>query len=102
ILERRRIHFPAALPHIVTQQISDAIVRATGNAAPLQRGVMKLGTFSRPLLALVLISALSLVGGVASGDDQGSSDVVAEVGGHKITRSQLDQHQSDNMTRARS
>ncbi len=65
---------------------------------------MKLGTFSKPWFALVLLSAfsLSLIGGIASADDQGSSEVVAVVGGHKITKAQLEQHQSDNMTRARS
>jgi len=62
---------------------------------------MKLGTFSKLLPALAFISALSLAGGIASADES-PSDVVAEVGGHKITRSQLEQHQSDNMARARS
>ena len=62
---------------------------------------MKLGTFSKLLPALVFVSALSLAGGVVSAD-QSPSDVVAEVGGHKITQSQLDEHQSDNMNRARS
>ena len=62
---------------------------------------MKLGTFSKLLPALAFVSALSLAGGIASAD-QSSSDVVAEVGGHKITQSQLDEHQSDNMNRARS
>ena len=62
---------------------------------------MKFGTFPKLLPALVLVSALSMAGGVASADDS-SSDVVAEVGGHKITRAQLEQSQSDNMARARS
>lgn len=63
--------------------------------------MITLGTFSRLLPAVVLISALALAGGVASADDQSPSDVVAEVGGHKITKAELDQHSSDNMTRAR-
>ncbi len=66
--------------------------------------MITLGTFSSRLLpALVLISALSLAGAVASADDQGQapSDTVAVVGTHKITKGQLDQHESDNMTRAR-
>ena len=62
---------------------------------------MTLGTLSRFLPALLLVSALSLAGAVASADE-GPSDVVAVVGGHNITRSQLDEHQSDNMNRARS
>ncbi len=62
---------------------------------------MKLGTFSKLLPALVFVSAVSLAGGVVSADES-PSDVVAEVGGHKITQSQLDEHQSDNMNRARS
>jgi len=64
--------------------------------------MITLGTFSRLLPAFVLISALALAGGAASADDQGPSDVVAEVGGHKITKAELDQHASDNMARARS
>ena len=63
--------------------------------------MMKFGTFPKLLPALVLASALLMAGGVASADDS-SSEVVAEVGGHKITRAQLEQSQSDNMARARS
>jgi len=65
--------------------------------------MITLGTFFRVLPALVLISALSLTVTSAFADDQGQSgsDVVAEVGGHKITKSRLDAHQSDNMARAR-
>jgi len=68
----------------------------------LERGTTKLGTFAKLFPAVALISALSLFGGVVMADDQGSSDVVAEVGGHKITKAELDQSSSDNMNRARS
>src|SRR5579871_4658302 len=67
----------------------------------IQRGMMKLGTFSKLLPALAFVSAFSLAGGIVAADES-PSDVVAEVGGHKITRAQLDAHQSDNMARARS
>jgi protein-disulfide isomerase len=62
----------------------------------------KLGTFAKLFPAIALISALSLLGGVAVADDQGSSEVVAEVGGHKITKAELDQNASDKMNSARS
>jgi protein-disulfide isomerase len=62
---------------------------------------MKLGTVSKLLPALVFISALSLTGAVVSAEES-PSDVVAVVGGHAITRAQLEAHQSDNMARARS
>lgn len=62
---------------------------------------MKFGTFSKLLPTLGLVSALALAAGVAVADES-PTDVVAEVGGHKITRAQLENHQSDNMARARS
>jgi protein-disulfide isomerase len=68
----------------------------------LERGMIKLGTFGKLFPAIVLLSALSLFSGVAIADDQGSSEVVAEVGGHKITRAELDQNSSDKMNSARS
>jgi len=69
----------------------------------LERGMTKLGTFARLFSAVALISTLSLAGGAALADDQAPSEVVAEVGGHKITRADLEAHSSsDNMARARS
>jgi protein-disulfide isomerase len=66
------------------------------------RGLMKSRTLSRLFPVLGFISAVALAGGIALADESGSSEVVAVVGGHKITQSQLDEHQSDNMSRARS
>lgn len=62
---------------------------------------MKLGTLSGLFLAGCFVSSLCLAGGVASADDQSSSEVLAVVNGHNITRGELEQHSTDNMARAR-
>ena len=64
--------------------------------------MIKLATFTKFFLAALLISALPPACGLALAEDQPPSEVVAEVGGHKITLGQLEQHSNDNMNRARS
>jgi protein-disulfide isomerase len=60
-------------------------------------------TLGRLAPSLAMVAALVVfAGGAASGDDQGPSTVVAEVGGHKITLGQVEEHAGDNLNHARS
>jgi protein-disulfide isomerase len=69
---------------------------------PRERGMMKLGTFTKLFPAALLIFAFSLSGVAALAEDQPASEVVAEVAGQKITLGDLEGHSTDNMNRARS